>query len=253
MKILQLSDPHVVASHSGLVRGRPALAFWQQALEQVNGLQPDYVLVTGDLCQDESWSGYSHLRDAMLNQVRCPIGLLAGNHDHPLFIKEVLGRFCSTAPADLVVQGVRLLLLDSHRSGRDAGWLGQPQLDWLQLRLADAHRKAVPCVVALHHPPIAIGHSLLDSMRLSDQESLRRLLTAHAALRAVLFGHIHQHWQGFWSERPDVPLLGCPSTLKSFQNVQPCPLNRAEDPGGRLLQLCPDGVLQHQVLRWSPG
>jgi len=33
--------------------------------------------------------------------------------------------------------------------------------------------------------------------------------------------------------------------------VQPCPLDRADDPGGRLLDLTPDGAVQHRVLRWS--
>ena len=85
----------------------------------------------------------------------------------------------------------------------------------------------------------------------SSIRHLLELLCPHRALRAVLFGHIHQHWQGGWALRPDVLLLGCPSTLCSFKAVQPCPLGRADDPGGRLLELRPDGAVQHRVLRWS--
>ena len=85
----------------------------------------------------------------------------------------------------------------------------------------------MPLVVALHHPPMAIGHPVLDAMSLVDHASLRSLLTPIPSLRAVLFGHIHQHWQGCWPERPDLPVLGCPSTLKSMQHVQPCPSKRS--------------------------
>ena len=108
-----------------------------------------------------------------------------------------------------------------------------------------------PLVVALHHPPIAIGDAGMDAIRLLDQDCLEQLLRPHRALRAVLFGHIHQHWQGAWATRPDVSLLGCPSTLCSFKAVQPCPLGRADDPGGRLLDVTTNGAVQHQVLRWS--
>ena len=106
-------------------------------------------------------------------------------------------------------------------------------------------------ITALHHPPIAIGDAGMDAIRLLDQACLEELLRPHRALRAVLFGHIHQHWQGSWVMRPDVLLLGCPSTLCSFKAVQPCPLARADDPGGRLLELTADGAVRHQVLRWS--
>ena len=94
-------------------------------------MNPDLVLVTGDLCQDESWGGYVRLRRALSQHVRCPVALLPGNHDHPLFLNAVLGRMWETAPADLLVQGVRVLLLSSHRVGSAAGELGSLQLRWL--------------------------------------------------------------------------------------------------------------------------
>ena len=88
-------------------------------------------------------------------------------------------------------------------------------------------------------------------MRCSSIRLLEELLRPHRALRAVLFGHIHQHWQGFWATWPDVLLLGCPSTLCSFKAVQPCPLGRADDPGGRLLDLTPDGARSAPCCAWS--
>ena len=251
MRILQLSDPHLVAADQGLVRGRPALAHFERALQVGCAMDPDLVLVSGDLCQDESWGGYVRLRRALIQNVRCPVALLPGNHDHPLLLDAVLGRTWATAPADLLVQGVRVLLLSSHRVGSAAGALGSLQLQWLAQRLRCSERRDLPLVVALHHPPVAIGDACMDAIRLVDQADFEELLRPHRALRAVLFGHIHQHLQGAWFMRPDVLLLGCPSTLCSFNAVQPCPLGRADDPGGRLLDVTPDGHVQHQVLRWS--
>ena len=86
MRILQLSDPHLVAADQGLVRGRPALAHFERALQRGGALNPDLVLVTGDLCQDESWGGYARLLRVLSQLVRCPVALLPANHEHPLLL-----------------------------------------------------------------------------------------------------------------------------------------------------------------------
>lgn len=251
MRLLQLSDPHLVASDSALVRERPALALWNRALEQVALLEPDALVITGDLAQDESWGAYQRLRDSLDRHVRCPVAVLPGNHDRPHLIEAVLGRRHVTAPGELLLRNGRLIILNSHWCGHSAGRLGPRQLAWLQQRLQAIAADPTPLVVALHHPPMAIGHPVLDTMNLVDHETLRNVLRPIQSLKAVVFGHIHQHWQGTWPERPDLPLLGCPSTLKSMQHVQPCPIKRAADPGGRLLEINTFGVLEQRVLRWS--
>jgi Icc protein len=80
-------------------------------------------------------------------------------------------------------------------------------------------------------------------------------LLAHSAVRAVVFGHVHQHWQG-QLERPQggepLPLWACPSTLAPFAAVQPCPLGQPHWPGGRVLELRAGGELRTRLLRWSP-
>lgn len=254
MGLLQLSDPHLLADPAGRCRGRLP---WQQlrsgilaALSQAQqgGEAVDLLLISGDLCHDESWSGYALLRD-LLNEWGRPAALLPGNHDHPQLLRAVLGRHCTVAPALVSLPGVDLVLLDSHRPGWDAGWLGAIQLGWLQALLAD--RRSVPLLVALHHPPVPIGDAAFDAMALVDASALWRVLQDEPLLKAVLFGHIHQHWQGAMPARPEVALLGCPSTLCGFGPVQPCPLGRPQDLGGRLVDCSPSGVLRQRLLRWS--
>lgn len=254
MRLLQLSDPHLLADPGGCCRGRLP---WQQlrhgaltalAQARAQGEPVDLLLISGDLCHDESWCGYVLLRD-LLSELGVPAALVPGNHDHPQLLRAVLARHCAVAPALLPLQGVDLVLLDSHRSGSDAGWLGAKQLAWLTGVLA--HRRRVPLLVALHHPPVPIGDPGFDAMALVDAPELWRVLQDEPQLRAVLFGHIHQHWQGLVPGRPQVTLLGCPSSLRAFGPVQPCPLGRPQDPGGRLLDCSPSGVLQQRLLRWS--
>ena len=63
--------------------------------------------------------------------------------------------------------------------------------------------------LTIHRSPSVMPAWMRSGSSIRQEELLR----PHRALRAVLFGHIHQHWQGAWATRPDVLLLGCPSTL----------------------------------------
>lgn len=256
MRVLQLSDPHLLADVSGTYRARQPARWLAHGLgEALAALPepPDLLLLSGDLCQDESLAGYVNLRN-LLEPWRIPLALLPGNHDHPQLMRTVLGRGASMAPALVSSQGGHVLLLDSHKAGATAGWLGRVQLDGLASvlqRLAAAPERR-PLLVAVHHPPVPIGDPVMDAIGLHDGPALLELLAQAPDLVAVVFGHVHQHWAGALPGRPEVPLLGCPSTLCPFGPVQPCPVGRPHDPGGRWLVLDPQAGFQETLLRWSP-
>jgi Icc protein len=257
MRILQLSDPHLLADPGGRCRGALPLRQLRDGLEKALALlhsratPPDLLLISGDLCQDESLGGYARLRDLLQDWPTPlpPLALLPGNHDHPALLRAALGRQAVIAPAELGLGSWRLLLLDSHCCGSAAGRLGARQRAWLAERLAAAPG---PVLVALHHPPLPIGDPGLDPIRLEDGEELLALLRSSAGLAAVLFGHVHQHWRGELPGRAAVPLLACPSTLCAFAPVQPCPLASPRDPGARLLELGTGGEIRQELLRWMP-
>jgi len=269
MRILQLSDPHLLADPAGLCRGRPSLALLRHGLEQALaqlrrcGALPHRLLISGDLCHDEGWGGYGRLRDLLREPLAEALGpplLLAGNHDHPFLLRAALGRDALVAPGLWSFSGPEarspwsLLALDSHRSGCDGGRLEPAQWTWIE-RLLEGRGGAAagegPLLVALHHPPLPIGDPLFDAIGLEEGERLVGLLAASSRVRGVVFGHVHQHWQGTLPGRPEVPLLGCPSTLCPFGPVQPCPLDLADRPGGRLLELTAEGEIRHRLLRWE--
>lgn len=266
MRLLQLSDPHLLADPEGLCRGRRPLPGLRRALGAAlaqlaaQDLLPDRLLLTGDLCQDESWGGYARLRDLLADPelppglVRVPpVALLPGNHDQRLRLRAALGRQAALAPARLTLAAAwRLLLLDSHCPGRVDGRLGPRQWAWLERELAAAEREGAWLLLALHHPPGPIGDPVLDTIALEEGPTLLALLAERPAVRGLVFGHVHQYWRGWLPGAPGRPLLGCPSTLCPFGPVQPCPLDRAEDPGGLLLELGAAGEIRHRLLRWDP-
>jgi Icc protein len=256
MNILQLSDPHLLADPAARIAGRaPSIALehglrraWDQLRE--DGIAVDRLLLSGDLCDDESWGGYVALRET-LRPWAGPIDLLAGNHDDPTLLRAVMGRRGTVAPAVVAMASWRLLLLHSHRPGCPGGWLGRRQLQWLEEQLQGEVPGAV--LVAVHHPPVPIGDPAFDAIGLHDGPELLSLLARHPGVKGVVFGHVHQHWQGHLPGRPAVPLLACPSTLRSFGPIQPCPLGRPLWPGGRLLHLGAAGEIRQRLLRWPPA
>jgi Icc protein len=257
MRLLQLSDPHLLADPRSLYRGRRPSLRLRAALEAALDAAPtaadlpDLLLISGDLCQDESWGGYAQLRK-LLAHWPTPVALLPGNHDHPQLLRAALGRRATLAPALIELAGARLLLLSSHQPGCTEGWLGGSQLTWLKRRLEALTRDvtALPLLVAVHHPPVPIGDAVMDGIGLADGRLLLELLAPLPPLAGLVFGHVHQYWQGVFPGRSEVPLLGCPSSLCGFGPVQPCPLGRPDDPGGLWLECRAGAALQHRLLRW---
>ena len=254
LRVLQLSDPHLLADPRGRCRGVVALEAleqaWCQALLQL-GQPPDLLLISGDLCQDESLGGYVRLRE-LLERWAVPTALLSGNHDNPGLLRAALGRQAWIAPAVVPLGGWQLILLNSQRPGEVAGWLEPAQLSWLRHQLQPGQGAAL---VALHHPPVPIGSAELDRIALQQPERLLRPLLASSRVGGVVFGHVHQHWQGTLARSggAPLPLWACPSTLAAFSAVQPCPLGHADWPGGRLLLLGADGHVTTRLLRWPPA
>ncbi|MFM1799003.1 MAG: hypothetical protein RLZZ117_1281 [Cyanobacteriota bacterium] len=255
MNILQLSDPHLLAWSDARIAGpAPARALEEglrQGLDQLTaqGIRVDRLLLSGDLCDDESWGGYVALRQA-LRSWDGPIDLLAGNHDHPTLLRAVMGRRARIDPAVVDLGLWRLLLLHSHRPGRVEGWLGEDQLRWLAIQL-DAAAPA-PVLLAVHHPPLPLGDPAFDRIGLQDGSALLELLATTPHVRGLVCGHVHQHWEGALPGAPARPLLTCPSTLRSYGPSQPCPLGHPHWPGGRWLHLGADGEIRHRLLRWPP-
>ena len=237
VSLLQLSDPHLLADPKGRhcdVAARPAL---KRALSEGFSQcpkSPDLLLISGDLCQDESWLGYVALRD-LLQQLPQPVALLPGNHDQPQLLRSCLGRSAHIAPALVPLGNWQLLLLDSHCAGQIPGRLEQSQLRWAEEVLRDS---SGPVLVSVHHP--------IDDF--APARNWLERLAGSGRLKLVLFGHIHQHRDEQWG---GIQLLGCPSTLVQFSPRQACPLGRPQDPGGRWLQLHPDGRWEDLLMRWA--
>ncbi|MXW12374.1 MAG: 3',5'-cyclic-nucleotide phosphodiesterase [Synechococcus sp. SB0662_bin_45] len=241
--VAQLTDPHLLADPRGRYRGINSYAQFQSCLRSVRSADPDLILLTGDLGQDETWSAYGLLRD-QLATCDSPALVMAGNHDQPHLLRSCLRRQASVAPCGVAVGNWLVIGLDSHVAGRMGGRLSTAQLDWLASIL---RTHPGPCLVALHHPPTIIGCPRMDPIALETPEHFLSLLQSFPQVKGVVFGHVHQAWR----QQAPLHLMACPSTAMQKSPAQPSAYPDA--PGWRLLRLEVDGQLHTQVMRVVNG
>jgi Icc protein len=244
LRLLQISDPHIFSKAGGRLLGVDTRASLSQVIDQVNASveQLDAILLTGDIVHDEGRAGYTEVR-RMLARLSAPVYCLPGNHDEKTRLKLLDG---GNAHIDkkFVLGDWLVLMLDSVIAGDEAGRLSAAELAFVDRELA-AHPKH-NALICLHHHPLPIGCQWLDAIRLRNGDELFAVLDRHDNARGVLWGHIHQVFDG-WRNR--VRLLGSPSTCIQFMpgtddfeiDVQP--------PGYRWLGLLPDGDIRTQVNR----
>jgi Icc protein len=210
MQILQITDPHLYGSAAGRLRGVETDSSLHAVLDDAFARVPDYsaVLVTGDLVQDDS-SGYLRFR-SVFGSLRKPVLCIPGNHDEP----EAMRRELKGEPFQICgaheIGGWQFIMLDSYDPGHVGGRLTHNELARLDNALARSPKHAMVC---MHHHPIIMGSRWLDTVGLADPESFWRVIDAHPHVRSVVWGHVHQAYDG---QRGDVRLFATPSTGAQF-------------------------------------
>ena len=244
LRVIQLTDTHLRADPDGELRGRRPDATLRAVLDAIgrSGL-PDLFLLTGDLAEDPGNRAYARLRE-LVGNTGVPAWCLPGNHDDLDLMRDELNRDGLATPRARRTNGWLFVLLDSTIPGSPAGELGATELAALADTLASYPDE--PALVALHHPPVALGSRWIDRLGLADAEAFFEVIDANPNVRAVTWGHAHQAWEGSWEH---ALLLGTPSTHTQFV---PGADDYAEDdrpPGWRELRLFEDGRVESEV-RW---
>lgn len=168
--IAQISDPHI------RLDDEPSIPGLERAAERVAALNPAAVLLTGDIADTGAPEEYEAATRA-LAPVQAPVYRTAGNHD----------RFDERQQYVAEAGHVRLVVCDTSQPGRDDGSL---DVDWIVQQL----EPGTPTIIAMHHPPVAMGIAWLDRIALPKEQTvaLAELLTANPQVALVAAGHVHR-------------------------------------------------------------
>lgn len=241
MQIIQITDSHLYGSASGRLRGVETDSSFRAALDDAIAQVPNYeaMLVTGDLVQDDN-SGYLRFR-SYFGGITKPVLCIPGNHDEP----EVMRKELAGAPFEIcgthVLGDWVFVMLDSYDPGHVGGRLTKNELARLEDSLNYSPQHAMVC---LHHHPVAMGSRWLDSVGLADAQDFWRVIDAHNNVRAVVWGHVHQAFDG---SRGDVRLFATPSTGAQFLPMSDRYAVDSRPPAYRSFELHADGRIDSQV------
>jgi 3',5'-cyclic-AMP phosphodiesterase len=172
------------------------VAMLAAAVEAARALErsPDAVLISGDLADHAADVEYEQVRE-LVAPLEAPVYVLPGNHDD----RDALRRHFGVAgddyqPVQYAVElgPMRLVVLDSTCAGEDRGELDGDRLGWLDAALGAA--PDVPTLLAMHHPPFAIGIRARDEvgLPLADQRALGEVVRRHPQVCRIVAGHVHR-------------------------------------------------------------
>jgi len=188
---------HISDTHCGYEFQR---SVFEQAVREINNLDPDVIVITGDLTESGLLSQYREARKR-LDGFNCKnLVMTSGNHDYRstgyLLFKQAF-RFRRTA----MIDDTMMIVVGTARPERDEGEIGHRQVVWLQQTLKRYKRKRR--VVIMHHHLVQVPDTGPDTIPIIDSgDALRALIRSKADL--VLGGHRHRPWM--WNVQ-DLPIL----------------------------------------------
>ncbi|MFL5828197.1 MAG: metallophosphoesterase family protein [Thermoleophilaceae bacterium] len=178
--IAQLSDLHCGSAHFV-----PSLL--ERAIVEVNDIEPDVVIISGDLT-DAGYRGEYELARDYLDRVECDrLIVIPGNHDSRnvgyVHFEELFGeRQC-----DLHLDGVSIAALDSTEPDLDNGLIGRGRYQWIEEVFK---REAYLKIFVLHHHLLPVPGTGRERNIVHDAgDALEALLASDVHL--VLSGHKH--------------------------------------------------------------
>jgi Icc protein len=192
-KIIWLSDAHFLTE--GDVTGHDPRVRLAAAVDHVNAhySDADFAVISGDLVNNGDRTDYQGFRQA-LGRLKIPYFPMVGNHDSRDDFRFVLP-VPNNCMADFVQYSVAtedglVLCLDTLRPDSDAGEFCVARMQWLEQALGNAGD--LPVYIFMHHPPMALGLPMQDSMCLEDGSEFLETLGRFGNVKHLFIGHVHR-------------------------------------------------------------
>ena len=183
MIIVQISDLHV---------GSQFLSEkFEKLVQEVNELQPDVIVITGDLTNEGLMKEYEKCKQLLSKFICKKIISISGNHDYRNTGYLLFKKYFPFETVNELNEKVVLVTLGTARPDRNEGEVGYRQNLWLE-RTMKKYKDKVK-ILAMHHHLVAIPDTGSDQLTVVDAgDVLRTILDTGVDL--VLCGHKHRPW-----------------------------------------------------------
>jgi 3',5'-cyclic-AMP phosphodiesterase len=253
MTFLQLSDLHLVPPGT-LLAGVDPMRQMRSVLARIERLDvsPAFIVVSGDLTDDGSAESYEVVNEVLTELAGggTPVLLALGNHDdRATFRRVVLGEegagdaepYCYSQ----LVDGLRVIVLDSAIPGDVGGALGEAQLAWLEDALGTPASRGN--LIVLHHPCRLAGPAHhYPAFIVREVAALEAMVARHRdRVVGILAGHSHQANSAPFggTVHATAPAVLCQLDFFAGEEYTPVPGG-----GFNLCQIDDGGLIVHPVL-----
>jgi 3',5'-cyclic AMP phosphodiesterase CpdA len=172
------------------------------AINEIQALDPDAIVVKGDLTDTGSEEQY----DAFLRaytKLGPKMHHVRGNHD--AMITETIA---ATGPFRVDLDGVTLAVLDTVRPGTDKGRITADQLEWLEDLSASSTNSVL--VFGHHHPWDPNSHERSETyfgINPDDSERLCDVIARNEAIAGYFAGHTHRTRSRHFPQARNIPIV----------------------------------------------
>lgn len=163
---------------------------FMNAVSEINHLQPDMIILTGDLTNNGYYKEYQQAAK-YLKMFEAPIFVVPGNHDARNLGYQTFEELIGERSWKLTMDGnLTVIGLDSSTPDENRGHIGNPQHMWLDHQLDECVINENFSIVVLHHHVISIPQTGRERNVLSDAGDILKTLADHE-VDLVLSGHKH--------------------------------------------------------------
>jgi Icc protein len=245
LEIVQISDIHLFANQNNELLGVNTQKSFEAVIQLLkNDPKPiDFILLTGDLTQDQSHEAYKRVAE-LLKPFNTPMYYIPGNHDDIRIMEQIYPIAHVKNDKQLIFDHWQFVLLNSQKKNVVHGYLAKKELTFLEKCLTEYPSKHTAAV--LHHHPFPIGTTWLDPQGLHEPEQFWKILSKHRQVNLVIFGHIHQDSH---TNHQGIDCYSPPSTCIQFKPKQVEFKLDHIPPGYRRFTLHADGKIETAVYR----
>ena len=183
MIIIQLSDIHVGSQFQESV--------FEKVITEVNQINPDTILITGDLTNEGLIKEYEKCKN-LISKLNCKkVITISGNHDYRNSGYLAFKKFFPFEAINELGNDIVLVTVGTARPDRNEGEVGYRQNLWIE-RTMEKYKNKIK-ILAMHHHLVGIPDTGSDRVTVIDAgDVLRTILDTKVDL--VLCGHKHRPW-----------------------------------------------------------
>ena len=187
MKLIQITDLHIDRAGECPFNIDVRKNFFD-ILNAVMAEQPEYLVLSGDLCYREGEDIIYRWIRAQLDELPFPYEIIAGNHDNSVLMAETFERPHLLTGTEMYFAkklGKQPCLFLDTAIGRHS----DNQIKWLkrQLKICQSN-----LIIFMHHPPFKAGTPFMDlNHSLQDMEQIQNLFADFPYQISIFCGHYH--------------------------------------------------------------